>query len=117
MRSAKCEIGFISLALHSQGIVKYEIKCLRHAIKFASKRNKEPVGFTIKSLSAHNKVPCRERIKAPLGRTSFATLRCAHNEFGVWSSEFGIYIKRVSLDEEREKGEFTKGCCSRPTAP
>ena len=34
MRNAKCGIGFISLALHSQGIVKCEIKCLRHAIKF-----------------------------------------------------------------------------------
>ena len=78
--SAECEIGFISLALHSQGIVKYEIKCLRHAIKFASKRNKEPVGFTIKSLSARNKVPFRERIKAPVGRTSFATLRYAQKE-------------------------------------
>ena len=46
------------------------IKCLWHAIKFASKRNKEPVGFTIKSLSAHNKVPYWERIKVPAGTRS-----------------------------------------------
>ena len=67
-------------------------------------------------------------------RNDLATLRFAHKENDIFirmsvvqrsedNSAFcvlhsALKIKnRDYLDEEREKGEFSKGCCSRPTAP
>ena len=52
--NAECEIGFVSLSLHSQGIVKCEIKCLRHAIitRYASVNYLRPAKALITPIGA-----------------------------------------------------------------
>ena len=63
MRSAKCEIGFISLALHSKGIVKCEISAYGTQLSLQANAIKNPLGSQLRAYRLAIKFPIGNALK------------------------------------------------------